>query len=67
MTFGFIENCGECCVHSKARTDSEILGLVKRGTRVAVVADDDQFDFDYICTSTGLEGFVCKTFIVLDN
>lgn len=66
MTFGFIDNCGECCVHSLGRTDSEILGMLKKGTRVAIIAEDDQFDFNYICTSTGLEGFVCKTFIVLE-
>lgn len=66
MYFGTIDNCAECCVHTKARGDSEVLGVVKRGERVAILAEDDAFEFDYICTSMGLEGFVCKTFIVLE-
>lgn len=60
-----IDNCGEACVHGKPSKDSEILGLVRFGTEVMVLAEDPTFNFDYICTSSGLEGFVSKDFIVL--
>lgn len=60
-----IDNCGEACVHAKPSKDSEILGLVRFGTEVMVLADDSTFDFEHICTRSGLEGYVSKDFIVL--
>lgn len=61
-----IDNCGEACVHAKPSKDSEILGLVRLGTEIMVLAENSTFNFDYVCTSSGLEGFVSKEFVKLN-
>lgn len=59
-------SCDKLYVRTEPYKDSAPLTIIEKNDEIMILSSDDQ-DFYHICTAAGIEGYVVKTFISIEE
>lgn len=63
---GHVYNCEKLHLRSSASKESESLCKLNKGDEIQILDSNESEEFYKVCTSSGLEGYCMKSYIVKD-